>query len=302
MKQQASSEAPGKVADNDADARWLTMPDGQALFLRDWPAASSRGAVLIVHGLGEHSARYEGLARWFNAQGYTVRSYDQRGHGRTQGQRSALRHTDDLLADLANVYKNYAAELGGPPLLLGHSMGGLVAARTVLDGRIEPPALVLSSPALRSYESPWLRRLASVLTRVAPNLPLRNGLPLTGLSHDAQVIEDYRNDHFCSNAVTPRMADFIFRAGASTIADGWKLRVPTLLLVAGSDRLVDPSGSRDFASSAWATKRLTSRFFDTLFHELFNESEPGRHQVLAQLTNWLRRGASDSTQDTGSSS
>lgn len=270
---------------------WLAMQDGQKLYVRDWPHPSAVGAVLLVHGLGEHSGRYEQLAQWFLSRGYAVRSYDQRGHGHTPGQASALRHADDLLQDLAAVYQDYAASLGYAPLLLGHSMGGAVALRTVLDGRIEPPGLVLSSPALRSYEAPWLRKLARVLTRIAPNLPLRNGLQLDGLSHDAKVIEAYRNDPLCSNRVTPRLADFIFRAGASSITDAWRLPVPTLLLVAGSDRLVDPSGSREFARGAWATKRLTSRFFDTLYHELFNETETGRHQVLMQLAEWLRRRA-----------
>lgn len=276
----------GKAADGSA---WLTMPDGQRLFVRDWPNPSAHDAVLIVHGLGEHSGRYAALAEWFLAHGYAVRSYDQRGHGHTPGQRAALRHGDDLLKDLAVVYEHYAAEFGRRPLLLGHSMGGAVVLRAVLDGRVEPPGLVLSSPALRTFEAPWLRRLAAVLARVLPNLPLRTGLPMDGLSHDAQVIEDYRNDPLRTGWVTPRLADFIFRAGASSITDAWRLRVPTLLLAAGSDRLVDPSGSRDFASAAWATKQLTSRFFDTLFHELFNEAETGRHQVLTQLAEWLRR-------------
>ncbi|HUA81048.1 MAG TPA: lysophospholipase [Dyella sp.] len=283
----AESTAGGGTAGDTSS--WVTMPDGQSLFLRDWPNASAHNAVLIVHGLGEHSARYEALARWFLSHGYAVRSYDQRGHGRTPGPRAALRHSDDLLSDLATVYENYAGHLGKRPLLLGHSMGGLVALRTVLDGRIEPPGLVLSSPALRAFEAPWLKRLAALLARVAPNVPLRSGLPLDGLSHDEKVIQTYRNDPLCTRWVTPRMADFIFRAGASSIADAWRLRVPTLLLAAGSDRLVDPSGSRDFANGAWATKLLTSRFFDTLYHELFNETETGRHQVLAQLAEWLRR-------------
>ena len=268
---------------------WLTMADGQSLFIRDWPCASARGAVLIVHGLGEHSGRYERLAQWFHARGYAVRSYDQRGHGHTVGQRGALRHEDDLLADLATVYHDYAAGLPHPPLLLGHSMGGLVAARAVLDHRIEPPALVLSSPALNTHEPHWQRRLASVLKRVLPNLPLRTGLAITALSHDEQVVADYRSDPLCSRSITPRLADFIFRAGDASIADAANLKVPTLLLVAGNDRLVDPAGSRDFAAGAWATKQLTTRFFDTLYHELFNEAEPARHQVLAQLRDWLGR-------------
>ena len=129
----------GDGAARSRDVTWLTMADGQRLFLRDWPSLQARGAVLIVHGLGEHSGRYGQLAAWFNQRGYAVRSYDQRGHGQTPGQRSALRHGDDLLEDLATVYTDYANGLPHAPLLLGHSMGGLVAARTVLDGRIAPP-------------------------------------------------------------------------------------------------------------------------------------------------------------------
>ena len=273
----------------EAQRHEQVMADGQALCVYDWPLPDAHDAVLLVHGLGEHAGRYDALARWFHARGYAVRSYDQRGHGRTRGQRAALRHPDDLLVDLAAVHDDYAASQPRPPLLLGHSMGGLVALRAVLDGRVTPPALVLSSPALRTHTPAWLQRLAHGLARVLPNLPLNNGLPAAGTSHDPQVVAAYRSDPLRTVQVTPRMADFIFGAGAACIADAASLHVPTLLLVAGSDRLVDPSGSRDFANGAWATQRLTTRFFDTLYHELFNEAEPGRSQVLKQLGDWLGR-------------
>ncbi|MDE2306821.1 MAG: lysophospholipase [Xanthomonadaceae bacterium] len=269
------------------------MPDGQRLFLRDWPRAQARGAVLLVHGLGEHSGRYQRLALWFHLRGYAVRSYDQRGHGQTPGQRGALRREDDLLEDLATVYLDYASSMASRPLLLGHSMGGLVAARAVLDGRIKPSALVLSSPVLRSREPAWLQRLARQLTRVLPNLPLRSRLAFEQLSHDPQVVAGYRDDPLRSGWITPRLADFIFRAGVSSIADASRLRVPTLLLVSGSDALVDPSGSRDFSRAAASTRQLTTRFFASLYHELFNETEPGRSQVLMQLSDWLGRHAAD---------
>ena len=289
MEQRVRQTARRIDAEHNRDATWLSMADGQRLFLRDWPRAQARGAVLLVHGLGEHSGRYQRLAQWFHQRGYAVRGYDQRGHGQTPGQRGALRHTDDLLEDLATVYLDYAAGLADPPLLLGHSMGGLVAARAVLDGRVVPPALVLSSPALRSREPAWLQQLARQLTRVLPNLPLRSRLAFEQLSHDAQVVASYRDDPLRTGWITPRLADFIFRAGASSIADAARLRVPTLLLVADSDALVDPSGSRDFARAAASTQQLTTRFFSTLYHELFNETEPGRGQVLMQLGDWLGR-------------
>jgi alpha-beta hydrolase superfamily lysophospholipase len=268
---------------------WLSMADGQRLFVRDWPLAQSRGAVLIVHGLGEHSGRYQRLAAWFNQRGYAVRGYDQRGHGRTPGRRGGLRHADDLLEDLATVYQDYAASQSHAPLLLGHSMGGLVAARTVLDGRLTPPALVLSSPALRSWESPRMIALARLLSHITPNLPLRNGLDAGKLSHEASVVADYRRDPWRHGWITPRLADFIFHAGAACIADAASLAVPTLLLVADADGLVDPAGSRAFARKAATSGQLTTRFFSTLYHELFNEAEPGRTQVLLQLGDWLGR-------------
>ncbi|HJW05518.1 MAG TPA: lysophospholipase [Rhodanobacter sp.] len=278
-----------RPADGTEPTAWLAMADGQRLFLRDWPLAGAHGGVLLVHGLGEHSGRYHRLAAWFNQRGYAVRGYDQRGHGRSPGRRGGLRHGDDLLEDLATVYLDYASGLPQPPLLLGHSLGGLVAARAVLDGRVEPPALLLSSPALRTRESPRMIALARLLDRLAPNLPLRNGLDFDQLSHDRQVVADYRRDPLRHGWITPRLADFIFRAGAACIADATRLALPTLLLVADGDGIVDPSGSREFARQAASTGQLTTRFFSLLYHELFNEAEPGRGQVLMQLGDWLGR-------------
>lgn len=268
---------------------WLTLADGQRLLLRDWPCRQARGAVLIVHGLGEHSGRYARLAAWFNRRGYAVRSYDQRGHGRSSGRRGALRHRDDLLADLVTVYNDHAGTSAHPPLLLGHSMGGLVTLRAVLDGDLRPPALVLSSPALRSWSSPRMIRLVRVLSRLAPNLPLRNGVDAGKLSHDAQVVADYRSDPLRHGWITPRLADFILTDGAACNADASRLDVPTLLLVADGDEVVDPAGSRAFAKAAAPGGQLTTRFFAGLYHELFNEAEPGRSQVLMQLADWLGR-------------
>ena len=287
--QLASSTSASATATAPGSGRRLPMPDGQPLCLHDWPLPQARGGVLIVHGLGEHAGRHERLARWFNAHGYAARSYDQRGHGRTPGPRGALQHADDLLADLSVVHADYARTLGVAPLLLGHSMGGLVALRAVLDERIMPRALVLSSPALRSHASPGLRRLAATLARLAPNLRLRNGLELERLSHDPRVAAAYRGDPLCHDRVSPRLANFIFRAGASCIADAARLEVPSLLLVAGDDALVDAGGSRDFSAAAARTRQLTTRYFAALYHELFNEAEPSRTQVLLQLEDWLER-------------
>jgi alpha-beta hydrolase superfamily lysophospholipase len=265
----------------------MNLPGGRRVCLHDWPRAGADAAVLLVHGLGEHAGRYGRLAAWLNARGYAVRSYDQRGHGRTPGQRGALSGPLALLEDLARVYAHFAATQATPPLLLGHSMGGLVALRAVLDGHVTPPALVLSSPALRTWVPAWEQALARRLSPVLPNLPLRSGLPFDALSHDASVVAAYRHDPLRSGWITPRLARFLFESGPHCIARAARLAVPTLLLVAGADRLVDADGSRAFAAAAQPGGKLTTRVFDGLFHELFNEAEPLRSAVLGELEAWL---------------
>lgn len=264
----------------------VRMADGQVLFRRCWPCQSSARAVLLVHGLGEHSGRYRHVANWLNAHGWNVCGYDQRGHGRTAGPRGALRGDNDLIDDLATVYADFAGRFDTPPLLFGHSMGGLLAAHAVLHGKVRPSGLVLSSPAFRSHESAFMQGLARVLAGLMPNLPLRNGLKLKYLSHDELVVTSYAADPHCDNRVTPRLADFIFRAGAECIARAGDLYVPTLLLAAGDDRLVDPSGSRDFIAAA-PSSMLDAQILDGLYHEIFNEAEPARSRVFARLGTWL---------------
>jgi alpha-beta hydrolase superfamily lysophospholipase len=276
-----------RVQATEGTLGWQALADGRRLCLHDWPHGNARAGVLIVHGLGEHAGRYGPLAAWFHARGYAVRAYDQRGHGRSPGRRGALPRPLALLDDLAEVHDRFAATLGARPVLLGHSMGGLVALRAVLDGRVAPRALVLSSPALRTRSPAWEQTLAACLVRLLPGLPLRSGLPFDALSHDPAAVAAYRHDPLRSGWITPRLANFIFAGGRACVADALRLSVPTLLLVAGADRLIDPRGSYAFAAAARATGCLTVRVFDALYHELFNEAEPGRGQVLGQLQRWL---------------
>ncbi|MHC1478780.1 alpha/beta hydrolase [Frateuria aurantia] len=264
----------------------LSSHDGLRLFRRHWPRTDARASILLVHGLGEHSGRYQALAQWLWQRGFSVQAYDQRGHGRSEGRRGGLPQPDALLRDLAGVYAAFADEQASPPLLFGHSMGGLVCTRAVLDGRVKPTALVLSAPALRSRVGPGLQRLAGALARVAPALPLSQGLPKRYLSHDPAVIAAVRADRYCHGTITPALAEFIFKAGDASVADARQLSLPTLLLVAGDDHLVDPAGSLAFAAAAPA-EQLQCQLFAESYHELFNEADSIREPVFAAVAAWL---------------
>ena len=263
----------------------------QGLALCDWqlPAGQvARATVLIVHGLGEHMGRYAALAQALNAWGYAVRAYDQYGHGTSDGPRGGLPSATRLLDDLAQVVDQTRAGMaaGQPLLLLGHSMGGLVAARFVALQRRPREGLVLSSPALDPGLNPVQKLLVAVLPALLPNLRVGNGLDARLISHDPAVVAAYQSDPLVHDRIAARLARFIAddSAAVRAAASGWVL--PTLLLYAGADRLVNPAGSRAFAAAA-PPAVLSSQCFEPLHHEIFNEAEPGRSQVLAALRAWL---------------
>ena len=127
----------------------LQLADGVALSVRDWPVPEGieqRGSILLVHGLGEHSGRYAHVADRLARKGLAVRGYDHRGHGGSGGARGAIPHPEAMLDDLRAVFDDLRGE-GEPPFMLGHSLGGAVAARAATGGWVTPAGLVLSSPA-----------------------------------------------------------------------------------------------------------------------------------------------------------
>ena len=262
----------------------LTTADGLQLQLREWPLADARGTVLIVHGLGEHIGRYAHVAARLNGWGWRVVGYDQRGHGESDGPRGALAQPDDLLQDLARVVDAVRAAHAGPLLLLGHSMGGLVAARFVAERLRVVDALVLSSPALDAGMNAFQKLLLAVLGPLAPNLAVGNGLKPAWISRDPAVVQAYVDDPRVHDRVTPRLVRFIVDGGAFERSRAVRWTVPTLLLWAGSDRCVAPAGSAAFAAAA-PKSALTARVFAPLFHEIFNE--PEQAEVFAALGAWL---------------
>jgi alpha-beta hydrolase superfamily lysophospholipase len=245
-----------------------------------------RGVVLLVHGLGEHAGRYDHVARRLNSWGFAVRGPDQYGHGESGGARGGLPTAHRLLDDLADIVDSTRLRMSSkmPLILLGHSLGGLVAARFVSLAMRPVEALVLSSPALDPGLSAFQKFLVSVLPKIAPDLRVGNGLDPSMISHDPEVVAAYRADKLVHDRISARLARFIADEGPATVALAPNWRVPTLLLYAGADKLVKPQGSRDFAAAA-PKEVVTAHCFETLYHEIFNELDP--EPVFAELKKWL---------------
>jgi alpha-beta hydrolase superfamily lysophospholipase len=259
------------------------------LAVYDWalPASQPLGTVVLVHGLGEHAGRYGEVAAHLHQWGFAVRAYDQQGHGQSEGARGDLLRPGSLQADLCRVIddtRQHPSLQGIPLILLGHSMGGLVVARTLAEGLRPVDAAVLSSPALGAFPNIFQKILLAILPRIAPHLRVDNGLKAEFVSRDPDVVKAYQADAMVHRRIATGLAAWILKNGDKTQDDAAKWQVPTLLLYAGQDRLVNAQASADFARSA-PKAVVQAECFEAMYHEIFNDLY--RAQVFTALKRWL---------------
>ncbi|WP_291918805.1 alpha/beta hydrolase [Limnohabitans sp.] len=269
----------------------LSALPGEAgqLAVYDWamPASQPLGTVLLVHGLGEHAGRYGEVAAHLHQWGFAVRAYDQQGHGQSEGLRGDMLRPGSLQADLCRVIddtRQRPALMETPLILLGHSMGGLVVARTLAEALRPVDAAVLSSPALGAFPTFFQKILMASLPRVLPHLRVDNGLKTEFVSRDPDVVKAYKADALVHRRISTGLAGWILANGEKTLLDAAKWEVPTLLLYAGRDKLVNAQATADFANAA-PQAVVQSQCFEGMYHEIFNDLY--RAQVFAALKRWL---------------
>ena len=277
------------TAGSESTLSTYTASDGENIALQDWPLPDGlalRGVVLIVHGLGEHAGRHDALAKRLNGWGFAVRGYDHYGHGESGGARGTLPTASRLVDDLADMIDSTRVRMGRsvPLILLGHSLGGLVAADLVAQERRSIEGLVLSSPAIDPGLSLLQKLMLATLPHIAPNLTVNNGVDAAYISHDMEVVNDYRRDPRVHDRVSSRIGRFVVDAAARTMRGAAQWRIPTLLMYAADDKLVNPAGSRAFAAAA-PRAVVTTQCFDGLYHEIFHELDP--EPVYQRLKQWL---------------
>ena len=266
----------------------LAAPDGTALFTRRWtPDFGAVGAVLVVHGVHEHSGRHSYLASALMERRLDVFAYDQRGHGQSEGARGDVARFSDFVDDLgAMLAEVRRAAPGLPVFLFGHSMGGLVAAAYVAErGAAGLAGLVLSSPALHTFPVPrLLERAAPHVARWRP-LQVVTPLNLSRLSHDPAVERAYREDPLNTvSGLRARLAYELLLASRRVQARPEAFTLPLYLMHGTADVITPPAGSRWLAEHA-PSPDVTLRLYDGLFHELMKE--PEKDAVLADVADWL---------------
>ena len=266
----------------------LKTADGVDLFVRRWQtnAVPHQWTFVIVHGLGEHGGRYQGLADWFTPLGATVYAMDLRGHGRSGGQRGHAPSLSALLDDTDAMVRRARDGSGGPLILIGHSFGGLLAIAYALDHPERLDRAVFSAPALvpKVRVAAWKQALASVLPKISPRASFANEIDPNVLSHDPGIARAYVGDPLVHNRITAGLYASTVARGEAFIARAPELRVPFLLLHGRDDQIVDPTGSQRFFAGATAPGRAFC-LYPGLYHEIFNEVE--HETVFQDIESWL---------------
>lgn len=269
-----------------------TTRDGTSLLTRHWEAAGVPWAtVLIVHGLSEHSGRYERVGGWLASAGIDVHAYDQRGWGGSGGSRGDIGRWDDLLDDLAERLGALRTGADDRPLVLyGHSMGGLVTTGSALGDRHLPDLLVLSAPGIDSTHPRWIRLASAVGGALAPTMrPPVGQYDGSRLSRDPAVGAAFAADPLAVHNPTARFGARAFAAQKSTrasidrlAASGEPFPVPALVMHGTADRIVPPRCTERFERFPNVRRRV----YPDLRHELHNE--PEGESVVGDVVDWIR--------------
>jgi alpha-beta hydrolase superfamily lysophospholipase len=263
-------------------ARPQAYGTGDNHLVRDWePTSSPRGGVLIVHGLNEHSGRYERTGGLLAESGLRVRSFDLLGFGASSGLRSYIDHWGLYLDQVAYLMASIR-EWGLPVVLLGHSMGGLIALDYALSDRPQSDVLILSAPALGGGKG-WQRAVAPLFGRLLPTAGIAAGIRGDQLSRDPEVGKAYFADPLVLTKTSGRLGAEIFATQDRVLSHLEDLKLPTLVIHGGLDTLVPPQSSLPLQAGLTVERTL----YPKLRHEMFNE--PEGPEVVGDVIAWIDR-------------
>ena len=258
-----------------------TFADGTEQLARHWPATDAVATVLIVHGTGEHSGRYEHVGEFFSERGLDSYSYDHRSHGGSGGPRGEA-HWKSLITDLSSEL-GAACEKGRPVVLWSHSLGALIALDYVLNAQgPQPDLLVSSAPALAEGLKNWQKGVIKAVARVAPGLKIPVPVPVAELSSDQEVGRAYLADPLIQRKASLRGFAEYFVAQARANATLERLGVPALVVHGGSDVIV-PTACTQPLERLPGVDRIV---YEGMRHELHNE--PAGDRVLADMVAWIK--------------
>ena len=259
--------------------------DGATIYWQQWyPDGDPVALICLVHGLGEHSGRYEHVAQRFTDAGYAVFAMDQRGHGNSGGTRGDVT-VDQSVSDIAELVADAKDEFPGTPVFLyGHSLGGLMGMTYVVRRQPAIAGMVASAPALDSELRDQKAKffMANLLGGVVPGVTIATGLDPNGVSRDPAVVAAYTSDPLVHDKGSLGLAKSTFQA-MDAIMERTDFPVPLLIIHGQADTLTVPAASKRFADQVSGDVTLIE--YPDMAHEPHNE--PEQEEVMAEVLAWL---------------
>ncbi len=264
-----------------SEKRWL--------FYRRFIAQECKGDFIIIHGGFEHGGRYEELGTFLAKNGYNTAILDLTGYGRSEGKRGYIHKFEDYLVDVANFYAFLQRHKKmATPILLGHSMGGLIATIFTAWGKFAVQGMVLSGPLFGfSQRIPFLKYLMiKIIRNIYPGFYLANPLNPNMLTHDEPIIEEYLTDRYIQHFMNANWIVELIKAVKKIHVAAPHINVPTLIFHGEKDTIANPEISQKFFSNLPSTQK---EFYLVrgAYHEVFNEK--GRGTLFIKLLEWLRQ-------------
>ncbi len=261
---------------------------GLGIYFQAWlPEEKTKAALLMVHGLGEHSGRYMNVVNRFVPLGYSVFGLDHMGHGKSEGRRAHVERFTDFTETLG-IFSTMVKERNPatPVFIVGHSMGGLITALYLLDHSDEFSGAVISAPSIipSVKVSGFTVLMGKILSVLFPKTGILK-LDATAISRDPEVVKAYVEDPLVFNGkISARLAAEMVNTMERLAVKANQITLPLLIVQGTEDKLVDPSGARLLHERAGAADK-TIKTYEGLYHELFNE--PEREEVLNDVGEWL---------------
>ena len=264
-------------------------PSGKEIYAQAWePTGKPRAIILLIHGMGEHSSRYQHVAEFFNKQGIAVMANDRVGHGKSKGKRGHVPKYDQLLDDIVKLHSEATRKHGGVPVFLyGHSMGGGIVLQYLLrNPKNGLKGIIATSPALQlAFEPPAFKiMLGKMMRGIYPGFSQTNEIDPLHVSRDKAEVEKYINDKLNHNKITAETGMGLLEWGKDAIEKVGKVSTPLLLMHGTDDKMISYKGTEAFANKAEGD--VTLKLYDGLYHELHNE--PEKMDVLQYILEWVQ--------------
>jgi len=252
-----------------------------------WEPPQFDKVMILVHGIGEHVARYAPMAEFFAQHGFLVTGIDHYGHGSSEGKKGASKGMNFIFDYLQAFLDEVMQKYGKPVVLYGHSMGGGVTTGFVLHRQPRIAAAVISAPMLLlpSEPSALMKGMAGIVSSIFPHISIRQPLDINKISRDPAEVEKFKNDPLRHDKMTLLLGASMLQNGDWCLQHADLLQVPTLLMHGNADAFTNVKGSRLFAARA-PKQLLTYKEWDGLYHEIHNELN--KAEVWQFTLNWIR--------------